>query len=89
MSERYNAVCAICGTKYHVCRTCGSTMQLKPWRTITDTPDCYKIYMAVHGYTRHTITKEEANVMLENCTMPDTVPDHVKIILDEIMHEST
>lgn len=84
MSKELNASCAICKKKYHVCSTCKSTKNLKPWRTITDTIDCYKIYMIVHNYKNNAISKEEARKQLKECTLPDTFQDHIKIAIDEI-----
>lgn len=84
MAERTNATCAICGEKYYVCNTCRSTKQLKPWRTITDSIECYKIYMIIHNYTNGLITKEKARKMLEDCTLPLKTQSHIKAVIDEI-----
>lgn len=85
MANELNAVCDICGSKYHVCMTCKSTKTLKPWRTITDTIDCYKIYMVIHDYKNGTLTKENARKMLDECTLPKSFQPHIKVIIDEIM----
>lgn len=86
MSETLNATCAICGKKYHVCNACKDTKIFKPWRTITDTIECYKIYMIVHDYKNRTIRKNEARELLEKCNMPDYIQPHIKNVIDEIMY---
>lgn len=85
MTKELNATCSICNTRYHVCNTCKSVKTLKPWRTITDTIDCYKIYMIIHDYKRGVITKESARKKLDECTLPNTFQEHIKVIIDEIM----
>lgn len=85
MSKELNASCAICKKKYHVCNSCKSTKKIKPWRTITDTIDCYKIYMIIYNYKNKSISKDDAKKQLEECTMPDTFQDHIKKVIDEIM----
>ena len=85
MANEFNATCSICGDRYYVCSTCKSTKTLKPWRTITDTVDCYKIYMIIHDYKIGTITKENAKKMLDKCSMPNKFQPHIKAVIDEIM----
>jgi hypothetical protein len=88
MSKELNATCSICGERYHVCNTCKSVKTLKPWRTITDTVDCYKIYMIIHDYKNNILTKENARRKLNECTMPQIFLPHIKAVIDEIMsHE--
>ena len=84
MSKELNATCSICGKRYFVCSTCRSVKTVKPWRTITDTIECYKIYMIVHNYKNNAISKEEARKQLKECTLPGTFQDHIKIAIDEI-----
>lgn len=85
MAKELNATCGICGERYHVCNTCKSVKTLKPWRTITDTIDCYKIYMVIHDYKNGILTKENARKMLDECTLPKTFQSHIKVVIDEIM----
>lgn len=84
MSKELNATCAICGKKYHVCNTCKSVKTLKPWRTIADTIECYKIYMIIHDYVNENIPKEKAKNMLDGCTIPSELQEHIKTVIDEI-----
>ena len=46
-----NARCSICGRGYRLCRSCLKRDALKSWRSVTDTMEHYKIYLAIHGYT--------------------------------------
>lgn len=85
MPKELNATCSICGSKYHVCNTCKSVKTLKPWRTITDTIDCYKIYMIIHDYTNKVITKEKACEMLNHCSIPSNLQTHIQKTIDEII----
>lgn len=85
MSENLNATCAICGEKYHVCRPCRETKVFKPWRTITDSINCYKIYIIIHDYTNKKITKEKAKEQLSECTMPKTLQPHIADVIADIM----
>ncbi|MDE7016031.1 MAG: hypothetical protein K2P65_00450 [Lachnospiraceae bacterium] len=89
MAERLNATCAICNTKYHVCGTCKNAKATKPWRAITDTIDCYKIYLIIRQYTNGAITGETARKQLQGCTLPDTFQAHIKTAIDEILAPDT
>lgn len=86
MAEELNATCAICGKKYHVCLSCQQERSFKPWRTVVDTTDHYKIYMAVHGYTV-TKDKEMARKELSVCDLSelDTFSDNIKKAINEIL----
>lgn len=89
MSQKMNAKCSICGEEYHVCSTCKSTKKLTPWRTITDTMDCYKIFTVVKQYTNKLITKDKAKEILEKVKMPKELLPHIKTVVDEIMSNRT
>ena len=85
MSTEANAVCAVCGSKYQICLSCKSTNRLTPWRSIADTADCYKIYMIIHDYTGHKISKEKARELSGTLTVPPRLQAHVKAVVNEIM----
>lgn len=84
MSTEPNAVCAVCGSKYKICLSCRNTARLTPWRAIADTAGCYKIYMVIHDYTNHKISKKRAGELLKNCAVPSKLQAHIKAVIDEI-----
>lgn len=88
MSEELNANCDVCGKKYHVCVSCLQQKTFKPWRTVVDTIDHYKIYMAVHGYTV-TKDKELAKKELSVCDLSElnSFSDNIKKAINEILSE--
>lgn len=83
-----NAKCSICNKNYEICSTCKNEKKFKPWRTVTDTIEHYKIYMAIHGYTV-TQNKEIAKTELQNCDLSDmeSFKDEIKSVIKEIMAE--
>lgn len=70
MTNKLNAKCAICGTPYHMCMSCGKDKSLV-WKRFCDTPEHYKIYQLVHGYTTGLYTKTEAKRKLKNIDTSD------------------
>ncbi len=60
--------CTICNNKYEICNTCKSQKIFKPWRTVTDTIEHYKIYLAIHSYTVSN-NKEFAKEELQKCNL--------------------
>lgn len=88
MSEELNAVCDICGCRYHVCNSCKDMTSFTPWRVITDTVEHYKIFVAVSDYTR-TGNKKQAKEDLSHCDLSDldTFRDEVKKVIKEILSE--
>lgn len=69
-TNKLNAKCAICGTPYHMCMSCGKDKGLV-WKRFCDTPEHYKIYQVVHGYTTGLYTKAEADKKLRNIDTSD------------------
>lgn len=88
-SKKHNATCSICGNKYTVCRTCADQLSLKPWRTVTDTAEHYKIYLAIHGYTLSK-DKEKAKKELERCDLSEleNFNSEIRSVINEIMTEN-
>lgn len=70
MTNKLNAKCAICGKPYHMCMSCGKDKGLV-WKRFCDTPEHYKIYQLVHGYTTGLYTKAEAKRKLKNIDTSD------------------
>lgn len=87
MAEQPNAICDICGKPYVVCATCRETISYKPWRTICDTAEHYKIYMIIHQYKNKVISKDEAKEMLGRCDLSDqnTFVPTIKAVVFEIL----
>ena len=44
MAEYLNAVCKICGKKYHHCEMCE---QIGSWRAVACSPECWNIWVPV------------------------------------------
>lgn len=86
MAEILNATCDICGKKYHVCKTCEEATSFKPWRTITDTMDHYKIFMVLSAYTK-TKDIETAREDLKKCNLEgkEKFNKNIKKAIDEIL----
>lgn len=86
MTNNINAYCSICNQGYSLCRSCMNEKRFKPWRTVTDSPEHYKIYMAVHGYTV-TKNKKIAREELLNCNLSgmESFRDEIKKAIKEIM----
>lgn len=79
-----NAKCTICGKAYHKCNSC-SDSKMKPWRSIVDTINHYKIYLIIADYTNKKISKEKAKELLNGCDISDYktfVPEVAKVIGD-------
>lgn len=88
MAEYLNATCSICSKKYHLCKSCEDIESFSPWRTVTDTIDCYKIFLVLSEYTK-TKNKEQAKKELSTCNLKekDVFAPHIKVAIDEIMAE--
>lgn len=84
-----NAKCSICGQDYEICNSCLEQKTFKPWRTVTDTIEHYKIYMAIHGYT---LSKDKgtAKEELKKCDLSGlkNFNPEIKAIIGEIMADS-
>lgn len=89
MSENnINAHCSICGKGYYLCKSCSEQKNFKPWRTVTDTVEHYKIFLAVHGYSTSK-NKQKAKDELEKCDLSEleSFNDGIKNVIKEIMAE--
>lgn len=65
MSNSDMSTCVICGKKYKACMSCKDMVTIKPWRSITDKIDCYKIFLVLSQYNNGYIDKEKAKSLLE------------------------
>ena len=83
-----NAHCSICGAGYTKCNSCAEQRSLKPWKSVTDSIEHYKIYLALHGYTLSK-NKDAAKQELNNCNLSDleNFKPEIKAVIKEIMAE--
>ena len=79
--------CAVCGKEYEICRTCSEIRDFKPWRTIVDTMEHYKIHIILSDYTNKRIDKNEAKELLKRCEISDykNFLPHIVKAIDEIL----
>lgn len=89
MAEKNNATCAICGEPYYVCMSCRDSLKISPWKIHTDTPNCYKVYQVVHGFSTGVYTKDEAKDKLKNIDLGNlnSFRPHIKKIVKDILKE--
>lgn len=79
------AVCSICGKEYRACLSCKEKMKIMPWKRLTDTEECYKIFLTVQSYTNKNTTKEEARSALEKVKFnKEELKPHIQAAIDEI-----
>ena len=82
-----NHTCIICGKSYHACPSCDRVRSFQPWRTITDSKDCYKIFLILnscsHGYSDRTETLEQ----LGSCDLSqlDSFVPHIRETIQTIL----
>lgn len=90
MAQKNNATCAICGKGYYACLSCKSFMSLNPWKIHTDTPEHYKIYQIIHGYSTGVYDINEAKNKLQNVDLSDLedLREHIKALIKEILNTS-
>lgn len=81
-----NTRCSICGRGYCLCRSCLERDALKSWRSVTDTMEHYKIYLAIHGYTLSQ-DKTAAKNELSRCDLSGlhTFKPEIRAVIEEIM----
>lgn len=84
-----NAYCKICGQGYHVCNSCQNQKVFKPWKSIVDSIEHYKIYLAIHRYTISK-NKELAKEELQKCNLTglESFNPEIKSVIKEIMETS-
>lgn len=80
--------CTICNKEYEVCNSCLEQKTFKPWKSIVDSIEHYKIYLAIHGYTLSK-DKEKAKSELQNCNLNDleNFKPEIKAVIKEIVAE--
>lgn len=92
MAEKNNVICSICGRPYYVCMSCKDSMQLKPWKSFTDTAEHYKVFQVVRGYSTGVYDKDEFKSKLKNIDLSDLEDyrEHIRVLIkDALKEEST
>ena len=89
MAENKNATCCICGRAYHKCLSCKDSMKLQPWKDVTDTSECYKVFQVVKGYSTGVYTKDEFKSKLKNIDLSflENFRDHIKTLIKDALKE--
>ena len=83
------STCVICGKQYKTCLSCQNEISLKPWRTITDEINCYKIFLVLSQYNNGYIKKDEAKKQLEKIRYNESeLRESVRETIKEIMSTS-
>lgn len=86
MNDKNNATCAICGKGYVMCYSCDKGDVSKHWKLHCDTPEHYKIFQIIHGYTSGVYTDVEAAKKLDKVDLSDfdELRDNIKEIINKI-----
>lgn len=83
------SVCIVCGKEYDACFNCQETRELRPWRTVCDTVECYKIHVILSDYNNGYKTKEQAKEALSKIDYKlDELKESVQKMIKEIVAEN-
>ena len=85
MNQYKNRTGLICGKSYHACYSCEKIHSFQPWRTITDTRACYKIFLILDGFQKGHISPALAQEQLKICGLSH-LDDYVPQIRNTIQH---
>ncbi|MDE6530880.1 MAG: hypothetical protein K2K96_08910 [Lachnospiraceae bacterium] len=86
MANQETATCVVCGRQYRACLSCKNQINLKPWKSITDTMECYKIFLVITQYNNGYTSREEARKQLEAIPYnEDILSESVRNKIKEIM----
>ncbi len=69
MEKYLNASCPICGTRYHVCMDCHKTRTFTPWKSLTDSINCYKIFMILNDHANKNSDSDNTKAKLQRCDL--------------------
>ncbi|MCI8327326.1 MAG: hypothetical protein HFI37_06080 [Lachnospiraceae bacterium] len=88
MKKQTLATCSICGKTYKICNSCSSLKTITPWRSITDSMEHYKIYLAIHGYTTSK-DREKSKTELQHCDLSglENFNPEIKSVIGKILAE--
>lgn len=89
MAEKNNATCSICGKPYYVCMGCKDTRQLQPWKIHCCSPDCYRTFQVVKGFSTGVYTKDEFKSKLKSINLNnlENYIDSIKVIIKNALKE--
>ena len=89
VADNNNATCSICGNGYRKCLSCKDTMNLQPWKEVTDTAECYKVFQVVRGYSIGLYTREEFKSKLKNIDLSnlENFREHIKVLIKDALKE--
>lgn len=88
MNKYKNHICKIRGKTYQACHSCDKIHSFQPWRTITDTRTCYKIFLILNSYSNGYTSRTEAKEQLKNCDLSQlhTFVPHIRKAIDQILN---
>ena len=93
MAKQLNHTCIVCGKPYHSCDSCEKIKSYSPWRTIADTFDHYRIYVAIKSFDSGILSLEEVLQELDSLGVTKTTyanwPEGTRRKLDGIFATST
>lgn len=88
MSGKNNTTCAICGKAYAMCYSCSKKDPTLMWKIHCDTPEHFKIFQVIKGYTTGVYDADEAAMKLKNIDLSDIelLRDNIRDIINEIFN---
>lgn len=68
---------------------CGNAKQLQPWKTYCCSPDCYKVFQVVKGFSTGMYAKDEFKSKLNNIDLSnlESFRESVKIVIKDALKE--
>ena len=65
MSKTNVSTCVVCGKEYETCLSCKKEMAAKPWRSVADSVECYKLFLVLSRYGNGHLSADEAKKQLQ------------------------
>lgn len=90
MSVKNNAICSVCGKEYYICPDTQRS-KINPWRSITESINCYKIHLVLSDYTNgYTDAYQTAQNLKKNCDLSqkDSFLPNIKKTIDDLLEMS-
>ena len=91
MAEKNNATCSICGNGYYACISCKDAMKLHPYKIHCCSPDCFKVFQVVRGFSTNVYTKDEFKSKLKNIDLSnlENYREHIKALIKDVLKEDS